>query len=176
MLVKDFIEVTLLTEIEQMTVGENGYATHPYIGFSLIFAAIEVLGACLDDNDWSKNGFSESRFRLAIAMLFPTTYCQYNRKENQHDLYRDLRCSLVHTLIPGNLISLSERKHEESAGVIGAHLTMQKGKLLLIYEDLLMDFKDACKKLIKMIEEKEIEHQKVYGHSISIPSDKINQI
>jgi len=171
MLVKDFIGATLLLEIEQMTIAD-GYATHPYVGFSLVSAAIEVLGACLDNNDWGKTGLSESRFRLAIKELFPAGYDQYNANGNSHDLYAGLRCALVHSLRPGTLISLSERKHEESAGVTGAHLSTQNEKLLLIYEDLLADFKKACEEIIRRIDKKEITHQKIYSHNISIPSDK----
>lgn len=172
MLVKDFLGATLLLEIEQMTIGSDNYATHPYVGFSLVSAAIEVLGGCLDNNDWKKTGLSESRFRLAIKELFPNKYDAYNLNGCTHDLYAGLRCSLVHSLMPGTLISLSERKHEERAGVTGAHLSIQNGKLLLIYEDLLSDFKKACEEVIRRIDKKEITHQKVYSHNISIPSDK----
>src|SRR5680860_616349 len=160
MLVKEFIEVVLLTEIEQMTIGDNRYANHPYVGFSLVITSIEILGACLDDEVWSKTGLSEIRFRLAIDELFPADYKKYNIKGGAYDLYSGLRCSLVHVLQPGSSISLSERRHEEAAGVKNVHLSIQDNKLLLIYEDLLIDFKTACEKTIKAIEEEKISNQK----------------
>lgn len=173
MLVRDFIEVVLFTEIEKMTLKLDGYASHAYVGFSLVASSIEVLGACLDDNDWSKAGLSEARFRLAIKELFPVNYNNFNDNNNVHDLYAGLRCSLVHSLRPGILISLSERKHEDAAGIIEAHLTIQDERLLLIYEDFLLDFKKACECVMSMIDKKEIKHDKVYGHSISVPNDRV---
>ncbi|MCU0680213.1 MAG: hypothetical protein MUF50_02805 [Planctomycetes bacterium] len=157
-----------------MTIGPDGLASHPYVGFSMIAAYIEVLGACLDNEDWSKQGLSESRFRAAITELFPVKYHQYNQKGNQFDLYVGLRCSLVHALQPGASIGLSERKHEIKANTSNKHLTIQNNELLLVYEDLLNDFKDACQKVITMIDDKELSGSKVYNHKISVPGDTIN--
>lgn len=169
MTVKGFIEGVFLGELEQMTVGLDGLASHAYLGFSMVGSFIEVLGACLDNEDWSKQGLSESRFRAAITELFPVKYHQYNQKGNQFDLYVGLRCSLVHALQPGVLIGLSERKHEIKANVSNKHLTIQNNELLLIYEDFLNDFKEVCKKVLNKIENKELTSQKVYGHKLSVP-------
>jgi hypothetical protein len=173
MLTRDFIEHSLIEGIYQMTVSDDGHASHPFLGFSVVASAIEVLGACLDEHEWKKTGLSEARFRLAVRELFPVSYQLYNTETSRYDLYAGLRCSLAHVLQPGSLISLSERKHEESAGVIGAHLKMQQGKLLLIYEDFLADFVVGGKEVIRRIDNREISHQKVYTHVLSIPSDKV---
>ncbi len=171
MLTKDFLNVIFINEIEQMTIGLDNYASHPYIGFSLIGSSIEILGACLDGQDWEKTGLSESRFRLAIKDLFPIDYHNYNDKNSPYDLYSNLRCSLSHSLRPGGTIGLSERRHEEKAGGGPAHLVIQNKILILIYEDFLNDFKNASNKVIEMIGRREILNQKVYSHIISVPSD-----
>lgn len=173
MLTRDFIEHSLVEEIYRMTISDDGHASFPFIGFSVVASAIEVLGACLDENEWKKAGLSEARFRLAVRELFPASYQPYNTKSSSYDLYAGLRCSLTHVLQPGSLISLSERKHEEKAGVTGAHLKMQHGNLLLIYEDFLADFVAGGKEVIRRIDTREISHQKVYTHALSIPSDKV---
>lgn len=176
MLAKDFIQHSLLDEIKQMTLFDDGRASHPFMGFSIVASAIEVLGACLDKDEWGerRRGLSEARFRLAIQELFPASYKPYNDVTSLHDLYGGLRCPLAHRLQPGSHISLSERKHEESAGVTGVHLSIQGGKLLLIYEDFLADFTKGGKEVIRRIDNKEIGHSKAYTHVISIPSDKID--
>lgn len=174
MTVKEFIEGVFLGELEQMTMGSDGLASHPYLGFSMIASFIEILGACLDDEDWSKQGMSESRFRTAVRELFPIKYHKYNQKLAQFDLYVGLRCSLVHALQPGVLIGLSERRHEIKANTSNVHLTIQNDELLLIYEDFLNDFKEACKKVLNKIKNKELTSQKVYGHKLSVPNDVIN--
>lgn len=173
MFAKDFISHVLLDEIKQMTLSENGYASHPFMGFSIVASAVELLGACLDDEEWDRSRLSEKRFRLAIKELFPEEYSLYNDSNSPHDLYAELRCSLAHRLQPGGNILLSERKHEENAGVMGAHLSMQSGKLLLIYEDFLADFIKGGRELISRIDDREISHPKVYNHVISVPSDNI---
>lgn len=171
MLTKDFINTVFVTEIEQMTIGLDGKATHPYVGFSLICQSIEVIGACFDEYDWEDRNLSELRFRLAIKKLFPEKYQKYNNKKNKYDLYKNLRCPMVHQMRPGEYIGLSERKHEVSAGATNVHLNIHADKLLLIYEDFLRDFKNASEKLISMIEEQNLQAGKVYGHNLSIPSD-----
>jgi hypothetical protein len=151
-------------EIGDMTVvGE--YKVHAYFGFHLISSSIEFLGACLDPNEWGDRDLSEKRFRLAIKILFPQNYQKYNNKKNINDLYSNLRCSLSHSLRPGNHIGLSERKHGAKS------LIEQEGKLIICFEDFLNDFQIACEKLIKMIDNKVIDYDKVYGHIISTPEE-----
>lgn len=167
MLVKEFIGSAFLIEIREMTIRtDRAYA---YLGFGLISQSVEFLGACLDPYAWEQRGISTDRFRLAITELFPDKY--NDLAKGKFDLYSNLRCSLVHTSGPGNLISLSERKHEVEANLKDMHLKIQNNKLLLIYEDFLQDFENACHKLLSMIENKEIQFDKVYNHIISIPSD-----
>ncbi|MFA7169560.1 MAG: hypothetical protein WC178_01770 [Candidatus Paceibacterota bacterium] len=149
-----------------MTIKEKG--THAYLGFSLICGGIEFLGACLDKYSWEKKGLSEKRFRLAINQLFPEKYKDYNTRGNEYDIYSNVRCSLVHSLRPGNKIGLSERYHE---GNQKWHLKISNGNLIIIYEDLLDDFIAACKKVQRKIEVHEIKSEKVYGHVISTPQD-----
>lgn len=171
MLTKDFIQTVFIAEIERMTVGSDGKATHPYIGFSLVCQSIEVLGACFDEYDWKDRNLSELRFRLAISKTFPEKYQQFNSKKSKIDLYKNLRCPMVHQMRPGEYIGLSERKHEEKVRASDLHLTKQGGHLILVYEDFLKDFQEACGKMVSLIDGGELKTQKVLGHNISVPND-----
>jgi hypothetical protein len=163
MLVKDFINGPLLCEIEDMTMGADGVPTHPYLGFQLISTAIEFLGACLDQYEWGERNMSEKRFKLAVKELFDKKYHQYNNG-GKFDLYSNLRCSLVHSSRPGNNIGLSEHKNN------AVHLS-NNGSLTLVFEDFLEDFKSACVKMISLIDNKTVNHAKVYNHVIFVPQD-----
>ncbi|MGE5425467.1 MAG: hypothetical protein ACM3PZ_00010 [Bacillota bacterium] len=163
MLVKDFIKGPLLDEIEDMTMGKNGVPTHSYLGFQLIATAIEFLGACLDQYEWDERNMSEKRFKLAIKELFDKKYHQYNNG-GKFDLYSNLRCSLVHSSRPGNNIGLSEYKNN------AVHLH-NNGSLTLVFEEFLNDFKSACNKTIKLIDNNLINNNKVYNHVIFVPQD-----
>lgn len=171
MLTKDFIQETLIEGIGRMTIGSDYLASNAYIGFSLVCQAIEVLGACFDEYDWEDRYLSELRFRLAIKKLFPEKCITFNDKKAQFDLYKNLRCPMVHQMRPGKYIGLSQRKHEKAANVSNLHLSMQDKHLVLIYEDFFGDFRQACQMLIKMIDDKKFQAEKVYGHNISVPSD-----
>ncbi len=164
MLVKDFIQGPLISEIRSMTIVEDG--THAYLGFVLICQAIEFLGACLDPYSWEELGQSKNRFRLAIDHLFPDNYKRFN-SQGEHDLYSNLRCSLVHSMQPASKIGLSERRHEKNGEKY--HLQVVNGYLILIYEDFLQDFLEACREVIRRIESRGIVSGKVYAHVISIP-------
>lgn len=171
MLTKDFIKGTLIDTIESMTMKEDGYAKYPYVGFSLVCQSIEIIGGCFDEYDWEDRNLSELRFRLAIKKFFPDKYQKYINKNNKIDLYQNLRCPMVHQMRPGKFIGLSERVHESKFGQKNLHLTIQDKKLILIYEDFFRDFKNACEKLLEMIENKNLQSDKVCGHHISVPSD-----
>lgn len=164
MLVKDFIKGPLFTEIEQMTIGAGGVPTHPYLGFQLISSSVEFLGACLDQYEWGERGMSEKRFNLALDHLFDDKY-KKGILSSKFDLYSNLRCSLSHTIRPGNHVGLSEIKHGAK------HLSESSERLILVYENFLEDFKKACEKTIEMIDARIINNEKVYGHVIKIPSD-----
>lgn len=174
MLTKEFINGVFATEIQQMTIGKDGIAVHPFIGFSLVCQSIEVLGACFDEYDWENRNLSELRFRLAISKLFDPQYQIFNSRKSKYDLYKNLRCPMIHQMRPGMFVRLSERKHEIEAGVKNTHLSIQKGALLLIYEDLFDDFKNACQRLVMMIEKRELKAEKVYEHNISVPKDNLS--
>ncbi len=176
MLTKDFIKGTLIGSIENMTIGADDLATNPYVGFSLVCQSIEIIGACFDEYDWEDRNLSELRFRLAIKKLFPEKYQVYNHRNNKIDLYKNLRCPMVHQMRPGKFIGLSERRAEIISGTKNAHLTIQTEKdgfkkLVLIYEDFFNDFKGACQKVIELIEVEKLQSGKVYGHNIYVPSD-----
>lgn len=168
---RDFIQNVLGKEIKQMTTDAQGNTNHAYIGFSLICQSIEVLGACFDEYDWENRYLSELRFRLAISKLFNNKYQKYNNKKTKIDLYNNLRCPMVHQMRPGNYIGLSEEKHKFKKKPPLVHLSVCNNKLILIYEDFLKDFINACNKIVKMIDSGELKTKKVLGHNISVPND-----
>lgn len=167
MLVKEFIQGPFLSEIRAMTFykdEEDNIKTHAYLGFQLLSSAIEFLGACLDQYDWSERNMSEKRFKLAIKDLFDKKYEPYN-KGGKFDLYSNLRCSMVHSSRPGNNIGLSETANNAT------HLSLNNDSLTLVFEDFLNDFENACKKVVDLIDKKIITHEKVYNHVLYTPQD-----
>ncbi|MEL7666159.1 MAG: hypothetical protein AAGU06_01895 [Candidatus Shapirobacteria bacterium] len=169
MYTKDFIKDVFIKEIEQMTIDTSGNRVHSYIGFSLVCQCIEVLGACFDKYDWESEKLSKRRFRRAIKELFPEKYKQFNNENNKYDLYKNLRCPMIHQMRPGKYIALSERIHEQEARKSNLHLTiLNSGQLILIYEDFLYDFIKACKKLINLIESGNIKTNKILSENISV--------
>lgn len=170
MLTKTFIKEVFGEQIEAMTMGKDGKTPYPYLGFSMVSQCIEVLGACFDEYDWEDHNLSGLRFRLAIKMLFPEKYQQFSGKKLKIDLFKNLRCPMVHQMRPGKNIGLSERKHQRNDASL-IHLTQLNGQLILIYEDFLEDFKRASNKLVEMNESGQLTTQKVTGHNLSVPSD-----
>lgn len=154
---KKFIEVVYLNELPEMTLSRknNSYA---YLGFYLIAAGIEFLGACLDNNDWNRKGESEKRFKKAIKNLFSNNY-----KNHSNNLYNHFRCSILHASQPGSSFSLSQGGNNKSK-----HLTKKNGKVILIYEIFLDDFLKACKETINKIDNHNLPHQKIYIDKITI--------
>lgn len=160
MTVIDFIEIALIKEIK--SIQQEG---HHYLSFALIAQGIEFLGACIDSNKFFRTGKSRERFNNAILKLFPTSYHHYVKEEGQpYDLYDNLRCGLLHVLLPQNDIELIQESEIEK---FGKHLEIKeirkKQRLLLVSQDLMDDFEDACKNVINKIRNKKISHPKVYS-------------
>ena len=157
--VKRFINHTLINEIKSIQQND-----HHYLSFSLISQGIELLGACIDNNDWSAVNESANRFRLAIKDLFPSKYQPFKDENSNFNLYKNLRCGLIHIMLPKSSLELIQK---DEINKYGKHLEIKmirkKERLILVSEDLFEDFEKAAKTVIKKIENKEIENQKVYG-------------
>ncbi len=150
MRVSDFIQKVLIDEFKTIQQGEG----HHYISFSLISQGIEFLGACLDSEPFTAKGLSAPRFRRAIHDLFPLSYHQFNQGTGKpFDLYENLRCGLLHVILPGSRIELI-RKSETAIHTVN-HLEVKEirgiNRLVLISEDLFEDYEKACKEIIARI-------------------------
>lgn len=162
--VKEFINNVLINEIKSI---QKKYGYH-YLSFSLISQGIEFLGACIDNYDFDKSGKSANRFRLAIKDLFPLKYDIYNKSSSVYDLYKNLRCGLLHKMLPKSDIELIQRIEIPD---FGNHLEIKrirnKNRLILVSQDLFDDFEKAANEVIKRIDNKIIVHKKVYGRFFS---------
>ncbi|NOZ47186.1 MAG: hypothetical protein GXO79_10460 [Chlorobi bacterium] len=147
--VKEFINVVLISEIKKIQ-QEHG---HHYLSFGLISQGIEFLGACIDNHEFHAGGKSRTRFNKAIKELFPNDYHQYvKRRTVPFDLYSNLRCGLLHIVVPGSDIELIQ---ESEISDFGNHLEKKeirnRIRLVLVSQQLMSDFEDACIEIIRRI-------------------------
>ncbi len=99
---------------------------HPYLSFVLLSATLEYIGKCLSsDKDIFKQGQSEKNCYNAInSILALSKYKKFNRckangKKNTNLLYTELRCGMVHSLVPKTGVILSDNKNELEKNVVG---------------------------------------------------------
>lgn len=123
---------------------------HPFFSWSLMLAGVELLGTCLDkENDFFTENKSSARFSNAIDKLFPAEYKQYKKR-----LYKELRCGVNHYTFPKPTIVLSERAYGKE------HLSFsEQGYLVLVAEDFFEHFKQACEKVIRMVDDGNIQEK-----------------
>lgn len=158
----DFIQKVLIDEFKEIQEDEG----HPYISFSLICQGIEILGACLDSEPFSAKGLNAPRFRKAIYDLFPMSYRKFNQGTGKpFDLYENLRCSLVHVILPGSPLELIQRTEKVKFNV--SHLEVKEirgvNRLVLILEDLFEDYERACQEIIARISDGRLKNWKFAG-------------
>ncbi|MCK4825612.1 hypothetical protein KA005_58225 [bacterium] len=144
----EFIEHVLIREFKDIT------DRHKYLSFGVISQGIELLGSCLDKHDFDCDGKAGERVDLVLNELFPDEYKDFaNRKDLKKSIYKNIRCGFLHYGLPkgtfavGELINLKRELHlKESKLKDGSE------RYVLIAEVFYEDFRDACTKLIKMIE------------------------
>ena len=158
----DFIQKVLIDEFKKVQQDEG----HHYISFSLLCQGIEFLGACLDSEPFSAKGLSAPRFRRAIYDLFPTSYRQFNQGSGRpFDLYENLRCGLLHVILPESPLELIRRT--EKAELDAHHLEVKEirgmNRLVLVSEDLFDDHEKACKEIIARIGDGRLRGWKFVG-------------
>ena len=147
MKILDFIQNILIDEFKKIQQAEG----HHYLSFNLICQGIEFLGACLDSEPFSAKGLSAARFRRAIYDLFPTSYRKFNQGSGRpFDLYENLRCGLLHAILPESPLELIQRFEKESLSVNHLEVKEIRGinKLVLVAEDLFEDYENACQEII----------------------------
>jgi len=157
--VRNFISHTLIDEIKDIQDKD-----HHYLSFGLIAQGIEFLGACIDEYDLRIPNKSKERFTLAIKELFPLEYQDFNVENNSFNLYKNLRCGVLHVLLPYPCLELIQEKEIPK---YGNHLEIKnirdRNRLILVSQYLFEDFKNAAKEVIRRIDNHEITHEKVYN-------------
>ncbi len=148
--ISDFIQEVLIDQFREIQQDEESH----YISFGLICQGIEFLGACLDSEPFSAKGLGAPRFRRAIHDLFPTAYHRFNQGSGKRfDLYEDLRCSLLHVILPGSQLELIRRSEKENLHATHLEVKELRGvnRLVLVLEDLFDDYEKACREIISRI-------------------------
>ena len=163
--VKEFINSVLVGEFKSIQ-QESG---HHYLSFGLIAQGIEFLGACLDNYDFFKENESRTRFNLAISELFPIKYHSYiGTKGTPYNLFDNLRCGILHTLVPKPVLELIQEIEKKD---FGEHLEIKeirnRPRLILISQELMKDFENACNDIIYKIDNHSISNDKVYKEFFS---------
>ena len=156
MTLKGYINQYLIEEIKAIQ-----DSNHHYLSFFLISSGIELLGACIDKNQnfWKENR-SRKRFDMCIQKLFPTDYHQYNNRDSKYYIYSDLRCGLLHSTLPKKNLELIQQKEAKQYHLNHLQVCEVRGnkRLILVSEDFYKDFKNACNKLIEMIDKDQVNN------------------
>jgi hypothetical protein len=152
---EDFIRNTIIDELTIMV----NTPRLKYLSFIVMSSAIEFLGACIDPNSntpvdfhaWKPSG---ERFKLAINKLnaFERYRDFLGAGKNKIDLYVELRCGMIHAVLPKSHVELTERIDP----IIGkSHLKCLSLKnrssptsLILVCEDLNADIRAAAEEVI----------------------------
>ena len=134
MKVKEFILKVLINELRDIQQKEG----HHYLSFGLIAQGIEFLGACIDDQDFFVESQSRARFERAIRDLFPSGYHGFlSGRGGRFDLYENLRCGLLHVILPKADVELIQDKEVHK---FGGHLTIvnirDRDRLILVSQRL----------------------------------------
>lgn len=130
---------------------------NPYLAFFLIMSGIEFMGKCLSNKkSWHSGGCSQEDFETAICSLSKLEkYKKYTselKKIKWKDgrthfanppisLYKGLRCSLLHAMLPSDKILLSDGHGEPKEG---------NEQLVIFIDTFYDDFKWACEELVAM--------------------------
>lgn len=138
---ENFIRNVLIDELEKVV------GVSPWLSFICISSGIEFLGKCIDaanPSDWNVGSRSPLDFKAAINMLNALTKYRLLLSRQDVNLYKALRCGLIHAYAPTGGISLSHGT-KESPNIIGS-----TGPINLNADELYADFKAACEEVINM--------------------------
>lgn len=140
-----FIDHVLIKEIYEI---QNDHGQHKYLSFGLISQGIELLGSLTDKWQVDERGKSKLRFDKALKEFFDSEYHPYMDNTSEFHLYTNLRCGLLHIVVPKKKIALGEIGKD---GGRYEHLSVydfQDGsrRLFLMAETFYDDFRKACEK------------------------------
>lgn len=136
--VQDFIKQLYIKEIGEI---KN---EHPYMAYMVMGAGIEFLGKVLAQpsrNDWFEDGHSRADFENAVSSL--PGLSRYNVIKN--DLYKQLRCGLLHSSLPNANIKLGDNNAVENITTAPYILNID------VFYDA---FKTACDDVVSKVDAK----------------------
>ncbi len=135
-----FIDTVLLGNIVKMIETDGQH----YLGFGTLGCAIEFIGACMDSDPFDKKELSRRRFESAIKTLFPAGYHPHaTESKGGYDLFVQLRCGMAHIMRPQGKVGFTTLAESKQDGTSHLQVESNTGKLVLVSESLLSDFKDA---------------------------------
>ena len=152
---EEFIRLRLVEESQKLVDARFYFPV-----FSLVSQGIETLGAFIDKKPLAAKAQSKRRFHLAIQHLFAIKYQQLN---DDHWLYKQLRCNLSHMCSTGGFITLGSRAQNKEQ-----HLDLIDGKRLFIIEDFVEDFHKACFEVINLLEKGDLRQKAMALNEIDI--------
>ena len=121
--VKQFIENYLIRDIALVK------KDYPYFAFLLMAVGFEFLGKCQSEDDWNHQNpqyYFENGFQLT----------ELAERYRDLDLYHNLRCGLVHSLLIKDRISLSDKGNDSLSDSI------------ISCDEFYEHFKSACEKVL----------------------------
>lgn len=147
--------------------------SHVYLSFGLISQGIELLGALMDRQDiiLDRSGESRNRFEKAIIELFDNKYHNHIGNTATYDLYGNLRCGMLHSVVPKSKLLFGE-SHNKGTRIHMLASPCSDGidRLFVEAEELYNDFESACKKIIVDLESKNFTN--VYPESKNSSQNK----
>ncbi|MCX6256283.1 MAG: hypothetical protein NTW49_00015 [Bacteroidia bacterium] len=145
---QNFIRAQLITDIGRLL--EHGF---DYISVAIMVQAIEFMGSLLDDKPLRARNQSKIRFGHAISRLFDKRYASLNAN---NWLYDKLRNHMAHQFIPSSWIIITRSVDLKS----GKHLQRDGEKLIIAADAFYSDFKQACEKLISLLDSGRLKPKK----------------
>jgi hypothetical protein len=128
---------------------EKIYKEHPYQAMCLMMCGVEMLGSLWDNQPLHEKGLSRQRFETSIKKLFPEKYIPFNTWENEFNLYKYLRCPLLHVFLISEKIALAGNDNFRYR-----HLKIhERGCLVVSVYEFFDDYRVACLLAVTMTEE-----------------------
>lgn len=125
-----------------------------YLSTGIISSGVEFLGACLDEQDFHKNGESEERFKSGIAEFMAKVnpkYLPYNNPASEFYLYKELRCGMAHIIRPKGKVVFTGRGEAKKDGLVHLDIFPKYNVLVIVVEDFCDEFVESCERLRKRI-------------------------
>ena len=126
--VRQYIEEYIMRSVEEL-VDRDQYLP----AFLMISCGIEFLGKCIGSRPFRDRGYKGNNFKNALAGFSSLNKYKIN---SSVDIYKNLRCGIVHSLLPDNRIMLVE-ENNNLPNVIG--LKNLKDDFITACNDLLTD-------------------------------------